>query len=54
MDADKPEPSINLAQHELDKSRAMWAAEKARRIAENDALNRIQPGDKFDDFPARS
>ena len=43
MDADTPTPSINLAQHELDKSKAMWAAEKVRRVAENDALNWIQP-----------
>jgi hypothetical protein len=44
MDADTPKTSINLAQHELDKARAQWAAEKERRIAENDDLNKIQPG----------
>ena len=54
MDANNPTSSINLTQVELDRSRATWAAEKVRRIAENDALNRIKPGDNFDDFPART
>jgi hypothetical protein len=56
MDADKPSTSINLAQHELDKARAQWAADKARRItlAENEALSPIQPGDNLDRFPNRS
>ena len=51
MDADTPIISINLAQVELDRSRAIWAAEKLRRIAETDALRRVQPGDKLDGFP---
>ncbi len=54
MDADKPTPAINLAQHELDTSRALWAAEQVRRIAENDAPKRPQPGDKLDGFPTRT
>ena len=53
MDADTPKISINLAQNELDKARAEWAADKARKIAEADALNRVQPGDKLDSFPGR-
>lgn len=55
MDADKPTLSINLPQHERDQGRALYAvdfdmararraADKNRRIAENDALNKIQPG----------
>jgi hypothetical protein len=54
MDADNTITSINLAQVELDRSRAIWAAEKPRRIAETDALNQVQPGDKLDGFPGRS
>ncbi len=52
MDADKP--SINLAQLENEKAKAVWAAEKARRIDENDALNRTQPGDDLGASPTRS
>jgi RecA-family ATPase len=54
MDADTPKTSINLAQLELDKSKAQWAADKERRIAENEALNRIQPGDNLDSFPKQA
>lgn len=50
MDADTLKPSLNLAQHELDKSRADWSAEKLRRsagrdrpIAEDDGLNKSRP-----------
>ena len=42
MDADKPNISINLAQNELDRARAEYAAEKARKLAEADALSRTQ------------
>lgn len=31
MDADAPKLSINLAQDELDRARAQWSADKARR-----------------------
>ena len=55
MDADKLRLSIILAQDELAQVRAEYAADfdmaggrqaadKARKIAENDSLNRIQPG----------
>ena len=55
MDADTPKLSSNIPQHERDQARASYAADfdmararqaadKDRRIAENDALNRIQPG----------
>ena len=55
MDAHKTQPGINLAQNERDQARALYAADfdmararqaadKNRRIAENDALNKIQPG----------
>ncbi len=54
MDADKPKPSINLAQKELDKGRAQWTAEKARRTAESDALNRTRSADSLDTSPIRS
>ena len=53
MDADKPKISINLAQNELDRARAEYAAEKARKLAEADALSRVEPGDKLDSFPNR-
>jgi hypothetical protein len=54
MDADKPMIRINPAQEEFDRTQAAYASKRARKIAENDALNRIQLGDKLDDFPARS
>ena len=54
MDADTPMPRINPAQDEFDKTQAAIAAKRARKVAEDDALNRIQPGDKLDGFPARS
>jgi hypothetical protein len=41
MDADSTKPSINLAQHELDRSRADWLAEKVRR-AQRDAQRDAQ------------
>ena len=55
MDADKPTLSINLPQHEREQGRALYAvdvdmararqvADKDRRITEDDALNKIQPG----------
>ena len=53
MDADKPKISINLAQNELNRARAEYAAEKARKLAEADALSRVEPGDKLDSFPNR-
>ena len=53
MDADKPIPRINPAQDAFDKTQAQYAANRARKIAENDALNRIQPGHKLDPFPNR-
>lgn len=56
MDADKPKRIINVPEDQRDQARAFYAvdfdmararsaADKDRRIAENDALNRIQPGD---------
>jgi hypothetical protein len=51
MDADTPKASINLAQHELDKARAQWAAEKERRAAESE-LNTTQPA--FQPDPTRT
>ena len=58
MDADKPKlstskRSINLGQGEFEISRARSAAEKVRRIAENDALNLIQPADNIIVIPTR-
>ena len=53
MDADKPKISINLAQNELDRARAEYAAEKARKLAEADALSRVEPGDNLDCLPNR-
>jgi hypothetical protein len=55
MDADKPKLSINLPQHQREQGRALYAvdfdmararqaADKNRGIAEDDALNKIQPG----------
>jgi hypothetical protein len=46
MDADKPKLSINLAQHELDKSRTDWSAEKLRRTQRDAEVNWVYPGDK--------
>ena len=46
MDADKPKTSINLAQHELDKARADWAAEKVRRGQRDAEVNWVYPGDE--------
>jgi hypothetical protein len=54
MAADTPKTSPQPAQDQLDTARAQYAADydmararvagaKARRIAENDALNKIQP-----------
>ena len=54
MGADKPMTRINPAQDEFDKTQAAIAAKRARKAAENDKLNRVQPGDKLDGFPARS
>ena len=34
MDADKPNSSIDLTQHKLDKARALWAVEEADRFAD--------------------
>ncbi len=55
-DADKsklstPKRSIDLGQSEV--ARARSAAKKARRIAGNDALNRIQPGNNLIAFPVQ-
>ena len=55
MDADKPSLYIRLPRDEPGEARAQYAADfeiararlaahQARKIAENDALNRIQPG----------
>ena len=46
MDADTPKLSINLAQHELDKARADWSAEKVRRGQSDAEVNWVYPGDK--------
>jgi hypothetical protein len=54
MDADKPITSINLVHRKSEKAGVMRAADKARTIAENDALNRIQPSAKPDLFPSHS
>jgi hypothetical protein len=54
MDADKPQPSINLVQYQREQARALYAvkfdmartrqaANKARKVDQNVALNRIQP-----------
>lgn len=58
MDADKPSTSspkrsINVGRSEFEISRVRYAAEKARKIAESDALSRIQPGDNLIAFPTR-
>ena len=53
MDADTPKPSINLAQHELDKSRADWSAEKVRRTQRDAEVNGVHPGDKLRPDAAR-
>jgi hypothetical protein len=45
MDADSPKPSINLAQHELDRSRADWSAEKIRRAQREAQVNWAYPSD---------
>ena len=64
MDSDKPSLYIRLPVSEPGEARAQYAADfaiararleahKARKIAENDALNRIQPSDCLDRFPDR-
>ncbi|EYD71518.1 hypothetical protein Rumeso_04919 [Rubellimicrobium mesophilum DSM 19309] len=53
MDADTPKPSINLAQHELDKARADWSAEKVRKAQREGEVNWVYPGDKPTPDPAR-
>ena len=53
MDADELTPPFNPAQDAFDKTQAQLAANRARKIAENDALNRIQPGNKLNSFPKR-
>ena len=54
MDANTPKPSINLAQNELDKARAQYAEDKARKAALEADSKGPQPGDKLDAFPNRS
>lgn len=46
MDADKLNTSINLAQHELDKARTDWSAEKVRRAQRDAEVNWVYPSDK--------
>ena len=58
MDADKPklsatQGSISKGKGEFEIFRVRLAAEKARRIAEYDALNRIQPPYNVIAFPTR-
>ncbi len=43
MDADTSKLSINLAQHELDKSRADWSAEKLRRARMEAEVSWVYP-----------
>jgi hypothetical protein len=52
MDADSTKPSINLAQHELDRSRADWSAEKVRRAQLDAQVNWSYPSDKPNSDPA--
>ena len=44
MDADKPTLRVNPTPDEATMAQVRRSAEMDRRIAENDALNRIQPG----------
>ena len=54
MDADKSITSINPAQEAFDKTEAAYAAQRARRIAGNDAQSRTKPAGKLDVVPARA
>jgi hypothetical protein len=54
MNYDTAKPGISIILNEATMAQVRRSAERDRRIAEDDALNRIQPGDKFDHFPTRS
>ena len=54
MDADKPVIRINPAQEAFDRNEEAVGANRARRIAKDDALSKTKPGDKLDGAPAQA
>ncbi len=54
MNDDTLKPTSEITLSEATMAAVRRSAERDRRIAENDALNKIQPGDNLDSFPARS